>query len=391
MAFGLRCSPFIFTQITEFVIRCLERRGVLGIFGYLDDYLVTGRSYEEAMWKQKVLIEFLRELGFHIAWKKVVSPSTKVVYLGMELDSVAMTISLPAGKVVKLKTLVTEFKDKAVVSRKDLEILCGHLAHASQVVRGGRTFSRRIINLLKFLPDRVRSVRVPEWFKDDVRWWCRFCDVFNGQAQVINHRMVPSVTVDTDASMTGFGARWDSDWLIGVWDVTSEKVDMDIPSRPAVPLHHWVDSPEEYDSEDTINLLELWPVISAAHRWGSSWSGCKVIVMTDNTQVQACINTGRSKGIKTMWWLRELFWLSVIFNFHVVARRVKSRDNVLPDYLSRYFDPRFVGVVPHSLVVSLCCCRGGVAQEDAGVPAELDVRGFKSDKEESVEGLLRVL
>ena len=368
MAFGTRCSPFIFTQITEFVIRCLERRGITGVFGYLDDYLVTGDTYEDTVWKQGELIGLLRDLGFHIQWKKLVTPATKAIYLGMLLDSVDMTVSLPQEKVARLKTLVEGVRDKKVITRKDLEVLCGHLAHASQVVRGGRTFSRRVINLLKFLPDKVKSVRIPDWFRDDVVWWCRFCDVFNGGAKVINHLELPNTVVETDSSLTGFGASAGDDWLLGVWDPTSEKVDMNIPIRPPIPAHHMVEPPDEYDSEDTINLLELWPVIAAAHRWGQSWSGCKVVVMTDNTQVQRCVNTGRSKGIKTMWWLRELFWLSVIFNFHIVARRIKGSDNVLPDYLSRYFDPKFVGVIPSALVMSLCCFRRGLAKEAVAVP-----------------------
>ena len=178
------------------------------------------------------------------------------------------------------------------------------------------------------------------------------------------------VEVETDSSMTGFGGKCGDDWLLGVWDRQSVSVDMEIKSRPPVPSHHLVEPPDEYDTQDSINLLELWPVVAAAHRWGPKWTGCKVVVFTDNTQVQTCINTGRSKGVKTMWWLRELFWLSVVFNFHIVARRIKGADNVLPDFLSRYFDPRFTGVIPWYLVEHLCCyCRGGIGETVARLPA----------------------
>ena len=34
-----------------------------------------------------------------------------------------------------------------------------------------------------------------------------------------------------------------------------------------------------------INTLELWPIVASANRWGHLWSGRKICVYTDNTQV----------------------------------------------------------------------------------------------------------
>lgn len=45
ICFGLRCAPYLFTQVTNFVKRCLQRRGFTGISVYLDDFLVTGNNY----------------------------------------------------------------------------------------------------------------------------------------------------------------------------------------------------------------------------------------------------------------------------------------------------------------------------------------------------------
>ena len=51
---------------------------------------------------------------------------------------------------------------------KDLQSLAGHLSHASTVVRGGRTFSRRVNNLLMFLDSDTNVCVLPDWFKDDM-------------------------------------------------------------------------------------------------------------------------------------------------------------------------------------------------------------------------------
>ena len=104
--------------------------------------------------------------------------------------------------------------------------------------------------------------------------------------------------VETDSSFTGFAAVYGDNWLAGHW------------SEPEVHLdlgHHSASSPCEFSPDMDINIRELWPVVAAAHRWGSSWKNKKVRLLTDNTQVQAMVNTGRSAGVRCMWWIRVLF------------------------------------------------------------------------------------
>ena len=351
LSFGLKCAPFIFTKLTEFVIRCLKRRNIHRVYGYLDDFLVMGESRQECRESQAILIEILRSLGFHIAWKKVISASQVVRYLGIEFDSIAMELRLPSDKVQKTLDLVCEFKEKACCRKQELQVLAGYLAHASQVVRGGRTFSRRIINLIRFLPDGEKLVHIPQWMKEDLVWWKNFIEIFNGKAKVIQCSLAPSVKIETDSSMSGFGARWDGDWLAGVWSEDKE-------GESATYLdHHWAKEPTEYDPVDDINLLELWPVLAAVERWGDYWRNSKITVLTDNTQVKWMIATGRSKSIKAMWWLRELFWRCCVYNIQLVSKWISTKENTVADYLSRLSDPKSRGSLPPSFNEWLCCCR----------------------------------
>ena len=384
LSFGLRCAPFIFTQLTEFVIRCMNRRGIQGVFGYLDDFIIVADTLEDCSRRQAVMLSLLRRLGFHIAWKKVISPSTCVRYLGLNIDSIKMEVSLPQDKLKRLVELVDSFSDKATATKKELQELCGHLAHASRVVRGGRTFSRRVINLLKFMGDKVKVVRLPEWFKDDIHWWRRFCMLFNGAAKILRPCDEGPV-VDTDSSMTGFGACCEGDWLVGAW---KNKAYLELYSM--FEDHHILKPPSEYDETADINLLEVWPVVAAASRWGSQWSGRKVVIRTDNTQVQQMINTGRSRSIRCMWWLRELFWLSVVYNFHLVAKRVTSKDNIIADYLSRVTDTRCIKGLP-VLMVDSFCCRGSLTTKAQGLPKPLDGGIYRENTQESMEFLYGVL
>lgn len=97
LCFGIRCAPYLFTQISNFILRCLKRRGFLLCTVYLDDFLLIGRDEYECRNAQKTVIDILRSLGFHIAWDKCLSPTQKITDLGVTFNSKEMSVSLPSS------------------------------------------------------------------------------------------------------------------------------------------------------------------------------------------------------------------------------------------------------------------------------------------------------
>ena len=278
LVFGLKCAPYIFTQLTEFIVRSMVRKGFLDVYGYLDDFLVVAETEIDCKRKMSALIDLLQGLGFVVAWRKVVPPSQVVTYLGIELDSVQMELRLPQKKLIRLRNLVDEFRGRKHCSLKELQVLAGHLSHASTVVKGGRTFSRRIINLAKFLREKTELISLPDWFFADLDWWIAFCACFNGSAKIIGDDRSSEIVLQTDSSLSGFGARCGPLWFLGVWHLPQPPDDF--------PMDHWEVSPMDYCKEMHINQLELWPILVAARKWGPSWRDCKIRVFTDNTQWQ---------------------------------------------------------------------------------------------------------
>ena len=60
-----------------------------------------------------------------------------------------------------------------------------------------------------------------------------------------------------------------------------------------------------------------------------------VCVETDNTLAMAFINNGSCKNSITMSWLREIFWLSIRYNFHLRSRHLPGKLNQHANQLSR--------------------------------------------------------
>ena len=107
-----------------------------------------------------------------------------------------------------------------------------------------------------------------------------------------------------------------------------------------------------------INVQELYPILEALWRWGDKWRDCRVECVTDNTQVVAAVNTGRSENQRSMEIIRLIFWETVRYNCHLVGFFLLGVKNVLVDAVSRAktFDD----------IPDILCCRSQRLRKGGG-------------------------
>ena len=240
--------------------------------------------------------------------------------------------------------------------QKELEHVTGVLSHCATVVKGGRTFTRRLFNLLK-ATRKKRRLKLSSIYKDDLEWWDSFFVWFNGKAKVIS-RQDPSYEVFTDSSKTGFGAAAPDNIFYGTWSKCKQVCD------------HHADPPMQGSViDDQINVLELWPVLASLIIWGQVQRDKTWLLYTDNTQVQCMLQTGRSSNTNCMHWLREIFWRLVFLNINIVPKRVSTCDNTLADALSRLPAIKYVNKCAALNNIFSTCCNSRVSAKGALVPA----------------------
>ena len=87
-------------------------------------------------------------LGIPLAADKCEGPSTCLTFLGIEIDTVEMELRLPAEKLQMLQQEIKSWAEKKSCTRRELQSLTGQLQHAATVVRPGRTFLKRLYDLL---------------------------------------------------------------------------------------------------------------------------------------------------------------------------------------------------------------------------------------------------
>ena len=116
MCMGLSSSSFIFTCISDFVVRCCAREGVNNVVNYLDDFAILCSTQDTCAVNQGVIISILRWFGSFISFPKLRPPSTCNKFLGIEIDSVALQLWLPIEKILKLKALLLPYLSRRKVT-----------------------------------------------------------------------------------------------------------------------------------------------------------------------------------------------------------------------------------------------------------------------------------
>ena len=152
LPFGGRSAPGIFHRLTQAIRRMMIRRGYGHLVVYLDDFLIIGRTFDECQKAYDTLMNLLIQLGFEISLNKLVTPCQKLTFLGVEINSVAMTLSLPESKLDDLRSSIDEFRTRKRATKRQLQRLAGKLNWACKVVYGGRTFLRRLLDLMNSMP-----------------------------------------------------------------------------------------------------------------------------------------------------------------------------------------------------------------------------------------------
>ena len=162
LPFGLKSAPKIFTAVADALQWVMKRQeGVSWVAHYLDDYITMGPpGADTCAANLEAMLATCARLGVPTAPGKCEGPTSSLVFLGFELDTEVMEVRLPPQKLRRILDLVEDWLRKRSCKKHDLECLLGHLQHAAIVVRPGRTFVRRLLELLGAFRNRDHWIRL---------------------------------------------------------------------------------------------------------------------------------------------------------------------------------------------------------------------------------------
>lgn len=257
--------------------------------------------------------------------------TTSLTFLGIELDTVAMQMRLPASKLDELRTKVQTTILTPTITLQDLQSIIGLLNFACQVVAPGRAFIRRLIDATVGVKQAKSKITVTSWMKLDLEMWLDFLNQYNGITLFPSRLWVSNDTIQffTDSAggrSGGFGIFFHNKWAFGRWP------------------HQWVKLGRLQD----MTYLELFPVVVALHVWGPLLANKKILFHIDNQAVVYIVNKQTSKSIEVMSLVRKLVLYTLKFNITFKAEYIYTKHNAIADSISRCQWPRFRALAPYA-------------------------------------------
>ncbi|CAC5421755.1 unnamed protein product [Mytilus coruscus] len=266
--------------------------------------------------------ELCNELGVPIAEDKTIHPTTKLTFLGLEIDTVDMVVRIPVAKLIKLRSQLQPMTIKRKIKFKDFESLVGLLAFCSRAVPSSRAFLRRFYNAIASF--RVKkpffSVRITSEIREDVMVWLEFLKSFNGDSYII-------------------GLNWTDNDILQLFTDSAGHAELGCGSyfNGKLVQFKWPDSWVGLNILQDITFLELVPILLALCIWAPVLKNSKILFRTDNIALFDILNKRTSKSKRVMSIIRPFVLRTMHYNIqfkakHIVVRQVQKVSTIAGGY-----------------------------------------------------------
>ena len=141
-------------------------------------------------------------------------PTTCLIFLGVELDTVKLELRLPTKKLAQLNGIFKKWVCLQSCRKRELQSLFGLLHNASIIIIHSRTcsFFHRLIDLVKSAHHRPSSgfIHLNLDAQSDTLWWHTFIEDWNGLSMMQDSkRQRADIILTSDASgFCGCGAYY---------------------------------------------------------------------------------------------------------------------------------------------------------------------------------------
>ena len=278
----------------------------------LDDFLFISPSFEDCQSSLNIFLKICADIGIPIANDKTFGPVQCLPFLGIQLNTITMSASLPLDKIAKFTSLINKFLVSNSVTLKELQSLNGMLNFACGIIVPARAFCRRLYNLTMGMTKHYYKIKMTKSVKSDLLVWKMFLADYNNKTFFLDFKWLSSdvLKLETDASSTiGFGARFQNKWFAGTWHPECLRLN--------------------------IALLELYPIYAALVIWSEYFQNKCIHIKSDNMSVVHIINHFTSKDDKIMILVRLLVLHCMKNNILIKSSHICGRENLIPDMLSR--------------------------------------------------------
>lgn len=207
LIFGLASAPRVFTKIMKPVFAYLRQQGISSFY-YIDGSLIEANSFDACKSNAEFLVKLLNDLGFSVNMEKsVLTPSTRIRYLGHIIYSVQFKVHLPDEKIEKIiSKCESVLRNRKIHSIREVAKLIGLFTSSLNAINLGALHFRYLDS------DKVRALTISnndyeghillsEESIAEILWWKNNIKEKNGKW--IRYPRI-DVYLETDASNAGW-------------------------------------------------------------------------------------------------------------------------------------------------------------------------------------------
>ena len=275
------------------------------VLNYIDDFIGFG-MLEVAKKSYDCLYKILQNLGLTITQKKLVTPVTKAICLGVIIDTEKSTISIPSEKLSEIQTTVQEWLTKTTCTKRQLHSILGQLLYIHKCVRPARLSLNRMLQLLR---DNCaeKIITLTDEFKRDLVWFSKYLSNYNG-ISIFDHKNLHQ-KLELDACLTGMGG------VCGNY------------------VYH-LKIRKGYCNLNIVHL-EMLSILVALRIFGPQWTKQKLLMKCDNYAVVKVLNSGRTHDQFLGACARNTWFHSALLDIDIKYVHVLGSLNQTADLLSR--------------------------------------------------------
>ena len=267
VAFGLRHGAAFAQRVSQSVCDILHEEHHTSV-PYIDDVVGVAADQQAADHGFVRAGTLLQELGLEEAPEKSISPTTTLVWIGVEFNTESMTMAIPPAVIKDTIHLVQSWMSKSVASRHDLQVLMGKLFHSAKCSGVARLFVGRMLATLRSAPPQG-VVPLSDEFRADLRWFSDFLPEYNGLSLI--HVKRPSADITIAAAIGSLSVQWDVHLCSA-------------PIPPGLLVHFCKDT-----------HITLLTVLVALLLWGHLWQDCKLYIHTHDPHALLVLLHGRTR------------------------------------------------------------------------------------------------
>ena len=311
--FGLRHGAMNCERVTCAICYAAAKEVEAELVAFIDDLGgAAPDNLQLALQHYQGVCRTIEKLGLILAPEKCEGPRRILTWTGTTYNSITMIMSIDQSKIEETLELVRQVIVTSKITLKEMKVLLGKLQHSIKLCPGGRCFLNRLLGMRKDMSE-VGLFPLTDGAKEDLIWFIRFLEVFNGKA-VIRSLFTPNVILFVDACLVGGGSLWEGETF------SSFKWSDDVLSWGLA-----------------INELELFNVLIALRIWKDKLSGKTVRIWCDNSSSVRAMFSGKTHNTFMASCLRELWWISCTADIFLGCDHVPGKENDNADVLSRAF------------------------------------------------------